>query len=228
MHSGFALSKSGEQCALGGLVVRREAWRLSWRGRFVVSIALAAAFLGFLFGAYPFLTVNNGGRGEVLVVEGWIGGRRVDEAAAAFTRGNYKCVVVVRDLYKGGDKWSSGRYTSDYVAADLVELGVPKESVHLLFCPVVRKDRTYHCALAVREWLDQNGLVIASLDVATLATHSRRSRLLYEKAFGPGVSIGAIAIEDPSYDPARWWASSAGVRDVLSEAIAYVYARVFF
>jgi len=112
------------------------------------------------------------------------------------------------------------------VAADLVEFGVPKESVNLLFCPVVRKDRTYHCALAVREWLGQNGVRVASLDVATVATHSRRSRLLYEKAFGPGVSIGAIAIEDPSYDPARWWASSAGVRDVLSEAIAYVYARV--
>lgn len=136
--------------------------------------------------------------------------------------------MVVRDLYSDGDKWSSGGHSADHIAGDLIQRGVPENLVYTLFCPVVRKDRTYHCALAVREWLGQNRSRIRSLDVATQATHTRRSRLLYEKAFGQSVAVSPIALDDPSYDPARWWGCSAGVRDVLGEAIAYVYARFFF
>lgn len=181
-----------------------------------------------MLGAYPFLAVSDGGEGEVMVVEGWIGGRPIDQAAAAFKRGGYETVVVVRDVYEGGDKWSSGRYSADYVAAGLVRHGVASNQVHTVFCPVVNRDRTYHCALAVRAWLEEQRSTPRSLDVVTLATHARRSRLLYEKAFGSEVEIGAISLPDPSYDAALWWKSSAGVRDVIGEALAYVYARVFF
>ncbi|MCZ7636109.1 MAG: YdcF family protein [Verrucomicrobia bacterium] len=181
-----------------------------------------------VWGAYPFLAVNDGGSGEVMVIEGWIGGRRVDGAATAFHSGKYQTVVVVRDVYQGGDKWSSGSYTADYLSADLVRLGVPKERVLTLLCPVVRKDRTYHCALAVREWLRKAGQCVTALDVVTLAPHARRSRLLYEKAFGDGVAVGVVGIEDPSFDAGRWWRSSAGVREVLGEGLAYLYARLFF
>jgi len=201
---------------------------LSRSGRLLLLILFVAGVIGFMLGAYPFLAVSDGGDGQVLVVEGWIGGRPIDLAAAAFTQGDYSSVVVVRDVYDGGDKWTSGRYSADYVAAGLVQQGVPSNQVHTVFCPVVNRDRTYHCALAVRAWLFEQQLTPRSLDVVTLATHARRSRLLYEKAFGPEVDIGAIALPDLSYDPARWWNSSAGVRDVVGEALAYVYARVFF
>lgn len=213
---------------LGGLIVRREAWTLSRAGKVAVLMALASLLCALGLGIHPFLAANNGGDGEVLVVEGWISMRRVERVVEAFRQGHYRSVVVVRDVYRGANKWTTGRYTADYMAADLVEQGVPKESINLLFCSAVRKDRTYHCALAVREWLEQNQMTIASIDVATMAAHARRSRLLYRKAFGDGVKGGAIAIEDPSYDPARWWRSSSGVRDVVGEAIAYAYARLFF
>lgn len=213
---------------LWGLFVRREAWVISRGGRLAILIGLVAGLVTLMKGAYPFLAVNNGGSGDVLVVEGWISTRRTEQAAKTFQGGRYQSVVVVRDLYSDGDKWSSGRHTADYIAGDLTQRGVPENLVHTLFCPVVRRDRTYHCALAVREWLRQERLRIRSLDVATMATHTRRSRLLYEKAFGQSVAVGAIALEDPSYDPVRWWGSSAGVRDVLGETIAYVYAKLFF
>lgn len=213
---------------LVGVLIRRECWTLSRRAWLLITGLVCATFGLILFGAYPLLAVSDGGQGEVMVVEGWIGSRRIDLASDAFKRGKYQCVVVVRDVYEDGDKWSSGRYTADYVAAGLVEHGVPTNVVHTLFCPVVRKDRTYHCALAVRQWLEQRQLLVKSIDVATLAVHSRRSRLLYEKAFGGEYTIGAIALEDPTYDPARWWRSSAGVREVIGEGIAYIYARCFF
>lgn len=211
-----------------GLVERRERWGLSLRGRIFLAVASIAVGAALLLGVHPFLAVSDGGRGEIMVVEGWIGARRSDRAAAAFKAGRYRSVVVVRDVYEGGNKWTSGRYTADYVAADLVEGGVPSNLVHIVFCPVVRKDRTYHCAKAAREWLTQRGEAPAALDVVTIAAHARRSRLMYQKAFGDAVRVGVVALEDPTYDPGRWWQTSPGVREVSAEAIAYLYARLFF
>jgi hypothetical protein len=211
-----------------GCLVRRECWALSRRGKLVFLMVLPALVMLAGWKIYPFLSVNNGGTGEILVVEGWISTRRVEEAAQAFHRGHYRRVVVVRNVYREGNNWESGRYTADWVAADLVEKGVPKEMIQLLFCPVVRKDRTYSCAVAVRQWLEQHSIPVTSIDVATVAIHTRRSRLLYEKAFGNRVSVGMIALPDVEYDPDHWWRSSEGVREVPFELVAYLYARLFF
>jgi hypothetical protein len=37
-----------------------------------------------------------------------------------------------------------------------------------------------------------------------------------------------IAANDQTYDANHWWRSSNGVRDVMGELIAYVYAVGFF
>ena len=39
-------------------------------------------------------------------------------------------------------------------------------------------------------------------------------------------TFGIIAVEDQDYDSKRWWESSDGVRTVIGEMIAYVYARL--
>jgi hypothetical protein len=36
--------------------------------------------------------------------------------------------------------------------------------------------------------------------------------------------INSLAYPSPFYEPAKWWASSAGFRTITSEAIAYLYA----
>lgn len=212
----------------GGLLVRRERWSLSATGRFLAAAILVGAAFAFLHGLYPFLRVAGGGTGDVLVVEGWISTRRIEAATRAYQQGRYQHVVVVRNIYHEGNKWESGRYTADYVAADLVDQGVPSNAVHVLLCPVVQKDRSYSCALAVREWLAQNQSQVRALDVATLGTHTRRSRLLYRKAFGHAVRVEAVPLDDPAYDPAHWWRTSEGVRDVPFEFLAYLYARFLF
>ena len=37
-----------------------------------------------------------------------------------------------------------------------------------------------------------------------------------------------ISIQNREYDPDRWWESSEGVKETISEALAYCYARLFF
>jgi hypothetical protein len=33
---------------------------------------------------------------------------------------------------------------------------------------------------------------------------------------------------DPEFDPDHWWKTSAGVRGVIGEGLAYLYARLLF
>jgi uncharacterized SAM-binding protein YcdF (DUF218 family) len=94
--------------------------------------------------------------------------------------------------------------------------------------PAVRADRTFTSARALRDFLAAQNPGIHKINVVTVGAHSRRTRLLYEKAFGEGWEVGVIAVPDQNYDARRWYRSSNGVRTILDETIAYVYARFFF
>src|SRR5687767_14904946 len=124
-----------------GLFVRRERWGLSRRGWVLLTFVIVALVFTMVRGTLPFLTVNNGGDGEIMVVEGWISTRRVERAAIAFHRGHYQRVVVVKNVSQEGNKWETGAYTANWVASDLVAQGVPTNKIQLIFCPVVRRDR---------------------------------------------------------------------------------------
>jgi hypothetical protein len=213
--------------SIGGLVVRRECWTLTPLGRLVSVAILAAIVLGSLRVAHPFLAVTDRAQGQVLVVEGWTPEYTAKEAALEFERGGYQHLLVVKGVYDtheaGFDCGTSGQ-----IARLLVRNGVPQRHVHAIYYPSEERDRTYHAALAVKHWLSQHGAAVRSIDVATKGAHARRSRSLYEKAFGPGVRIGVIALRDRAYDPGHWWRSSEGIREVPFQALAYLYARFLF
>jgi uncharacterized SAM-binding protein YcdF (DUF218 family) len=216
------------QQALGGLLVRKERWTLSFRGWLLVSLIVFAAAFTISRGLYSFLAVTSRTSGEILVVEGWIHSDSVEQAATEYKAANYQNVIVVAAVHKVGNKWDSGRYRPEYIADNLVRLGVPGERVHVVFCEVVRKDRTYESARAARRWIHEQGMPIKSIDVVTIGSHARRSRLLFQKVFGSDVKVGVLAMDDREFDPAHWWRSSEGVREVLFEGVAYIYAKFFF
>jgi hypothetical protein len=82
--------------------------------------------------------------------------------------------------------------------------------------------------MALRNWFIQHGGAPKAINLISVGAHARRSRLLFEKAFGGDTRVGVIAVEDRSYDGSHWWKSSAGVRAVLDEMITYSYARFLF
>ncbi len=94
--------------------------------------------------------------------------------------------------------------------------------------PSVSQDRTYSTAIVLRRWLREHGFPAEKVNVMSLGAHSRRTRLLYEKAFGPSTRVGIIAIDNRDFDSARWWRSSQGFRVVTGEVIAWFYAAVLF
>jgi uncharacterized SAM-binding protein YcdF (DUF218 family) len=89
------------------------------------------------------------------------------------------------------------------------------------------RERTYSSAIALRDWF-RDDTPVDTINVVTEGAHARRTRLLYQKAVGRNVTVGIIAVSNPAYNPKQWWRYSDGVREVIGESIAYIYAKFFF
>ncbi len=211
------------------MLTRRERWGLSARGWFALGGLALAAATTFVLGIYPFFAITRRVDAPLLVVEGWVDPYAMKAAAAEFRAGSYARVLVT-----GGPIVGLGGYTSDaetvaYVGAGKLRVaGLPEASVQPVPSRVMARDRTYSSALALKAWCAEHDLVLSRINVVTADVHARRTRLLFEKALGPGVEVGVIAVPHPDYDPARWWRYSQGVRVVVGECIAYLYARLLF
>jgi uncharacterized SAM-binding protein YcdF (DUF218 family) len=212
-----------------GLLTRRERWGLSWRGRLIAALLVVAAGWALLAGIFPFLAVTHRVDTRVLVVEGWVPDAVIQAAIHEFKTGSYERVFSTG----GPIEWSGG-YTSDddttaiWGKGRLIRGGLRPELVEMAPARVVDRDRTFSSAVALRDWLRAHGVFVQSLNLVTEDVHARRSRLLFQKAFGDGVTVGIIAVPNPDYDIRHWWRYSEGVRDVIGETLAYLYARFLF
>jgi hypothetical protein len=212
-----------------GIITRKERCGLSWRGWLLVtSVGLMAAYLVF-WNIHPFLAVTHRAKTNILVVEGWIHKYGIHAAAGEFKNGSYERIFTT-----GGPVEASSGYVNDYqtsasVGADLLKkAGIPDESLKMVPSHVIGRDRTYSSALALRDWFRDHDMAIRDINVLTEDCHARRTRLLYQKAFGKHVVVGIIAVPNLDYNPKYWWRYSDGVREVIGESIAYIYARLFF
>jgi uncharacterized SAM-binding protein YcdF (DUF218 family) len=211
-----------------GLLVRRDRWGLSWPARLVLILVSCLGCIGLLRGAYPFLAISQPVSTDTLIVEGWLPPSMATKLATRYAAQKYHKIVVARGLFRGRTPYESGEYQGKYLAEALVELGIPRDRVHLVFFDSVKVDRTYHSALAVKKWFQERGETIKSMELVTVGPHARRSRVLFQRAFGNETEIGVLALEDDQYDPQHWWRTSAGIREVPFELVAYTYVKFFF
>jgi uncharacterized SAM-binding protein YcdF (DUF218 family) len=214
---------------LWGFFVRKERWGLSWRGWLIVFAAVLLTSFIFLFRIYPFLAVTHRMEANVLVVEGWIHEYAIRAAAEEFRGKSYQRVFTT-----GGPVEGTGGYINDYqtsasVGADLLRKnGLPNEVMQMVPSRVMDRDRTYGSAIALRNWFREHNVPVSGIDVVTEDLHARRTRLLFQKALGHDIAVGIISVPNPDYDARRWWRYSAGVKDVMSETVAYLYAKFLF
>jgi uncharacterized SAM-binding protein YcdF (DUF218 family) len=212
-----------------GLLTRRERWGLSLRGWIVFCGATLSIGLLVFFGSYPFLAVTHPVKAKVLVTEGWIHEGGIRTTVEEFWQGSYEYVLTTGGPQVGSERGASDPNTGASVIADWLNYrGIPKERLHAVPSHVVGRDRTYNSALTLRNWLREQHLQLTSLNIVTESTHARRTRFLYRKVFGNEVAIGVIAAANADYDANHWWRYSEGVRDVIDEGVAYIYATVFF
>jgi hypothetical protein len=189
------------------------------------------AFYIFLVRIYLFLAVTHRVDANILVVEGWVHKYAMRPAVEEFRRGSYQRVFTTGGPVEGIGGYINNYQTAASVGAELLKAnGIPSESVQMVPSRVIDEDRTYASAVALRNWFRGHDLLRRSLNVLTEDVHARRSRLLFQEALGKEVKVGIIAIRSPDYDSRHWWRYIAGVKDVPSETIAYVYvyATLFF
>ncbi len=211
-----------------GLIKRKERWGLTACGWVVMILAVIAGAGIAVVTIHPFLAVTQPVRCDILAVEGWLPDYALEKAIDEFNSNGYRLLVTT------GLPLSRGFYLSEYktcpemAAATLKRLGFDRRLIAVVPALHVRKDGTYASAVSLREWLLDPGLSVKSLDICSLGPHTRRTRLLFKKALGGDIDVGIISFESQDYEPRVWWKTSKGVRAVIDETIAYLYARFFF
>lgn len=212
-----------------GMFTRKERWGLSCRGWLVFLSALLFVALLLLLNVQPFLARTQRIDAKILVVEGWIPEYALHAAAAEFKAGSYQQIFTTGGPIVGTDGYINDFNTSASVGAELLKkAGVPEGFIQMVPSRVAGRDRTYSSAVALRNWFHEHNVTVRSINVLTEDVHARRTQLLFQKAFGHSVTVGIISVSDPDYDARHWWRYSEGVREVLGESIAYLYARIFF
>jgi uncharacterized SAM-binding protein YcdF (DUF218 family) len=219
------LKNSSSRCF--GLVRRREQWSLTWRGWLALLCLLVLTGVVGVRSVHDFLAVAAPVDTTVLVIEGWVPRYSVTSYVARVSK-DYAKIYTVGGATKTD---RSSRDDSDTYAhvlrTRLMRAGVPPEKVQYVPCWNNRRDRTYGTAVAFREWCVTNQVPMTAFNVVTVGPHARRSRLLFEKAF-PDAKVGIIPLTNEEYDADHWWRYSEGVKETLSESMAYLYSRFLF
>lgn len=210
------------------LFTRRERWGLSCQGWVLSVILLLLAAWGFTLNICPFLSVTQRVTSDVLVVEGWLPEHLVQAAADEFDSGGYVQLFTTGGGWSGITRPADDAHTWARVGADrLRAAGIPAAAVRAVPSYITERDRTYASAVALREWLGAHNVHIQRMNVVTEGLHARRTRLLFQKAFGKNVSVGVIGLNSPNDDFKHWWHYSETIREVIGETLGYMYATVF-
>jgi hypothetical protein len=207
------------------LIHRQQKWTLTAQG-WGIAIACATSLIIFTFThIHPFLAVTSPLKADVLVVEGWLPDYAIKQALIEFESGSYRQIITTGGRLERGSYLAEYKNFAELSAATLKALGLEKEKLVAVPAPEVIKYRTYASAAAFRQWLSDSDLKLESINLYTFDVHARRSWLLFKQVLAPKIKVGVISAETREYDPKNWWSSSAGMRSISSETIAYIYAR---
>jgi hypothetical protein len=165
---------------------------------------------------------------RVMVVEGWLPEYALSQAAEEYRNKRYSLLLSTGIKIDKGEFFWQERTYADMGASSMRHLGLDSASVVAVPASGVKADRTYASACALRRWIDSTGRKISRINLVSLGPHSRRSRLLFQKALGSGVAVGVISYQDETYDPCQWWKTSNGFKSTIDEAISYCYTKLIF
>jgi hypothetical protein len=210
------------------LTKRKECTVLIWPVKLIIfAIFLLSIFVIFTQ-ASSFLRLNKPVNGEFLVLDGEMPDYAVKEAIEIFNKSNYNTIVTTGGPLPAGYYISGKSTMAELTYATFLKLGFDSLKIVVIPGRLVQKDRTYTSGISLKKWFNDQNINQAKVDIMAVGCHARRSKNLFQMALGDNYKLGVIAIEDKSYDNKKWWKSSKGFRTVLSESIAFLYAKFLF
>lgn len=210
------------------LLKSRTGRHLTGFGWAVLVSALFAILLATMANLYSFLAPNDPPNGGILVVEGWIHDVALQDAVALYRKGRFSKIACTGGPIETGSYIQPFKSYSEMTAMRLEVLGVPDDDIIVAIADDNTRDRTYQAAAALKETFLARNIEETRLHLVTVGPHARRSRLLFRKALGKDYAIGVSSLDDLAYAPDDWYRCSEGVRSVVGELIAFLYALLLF
>jgi len=207
---------------------RRAIWIPTIWGWLLALAIVAGALLSVGRCIHPFLALDEPVDAPLLVIEGWMAPEELDQAMVRFRNGNYRQVITTGGPVPVNHFFQNPVSYAELARDYLVRRGLKADVVTAVPAPESAQDRTFLSAVMVREQLKRSGQTVAAMNVYSSGVHSRRTRAVYQMAFGPDVRVGILAARPTAYDPEAWWTTSVGAKTVVMEAISWVWTMLFF
>ena len=211
------------------LIRRRKVWVPTLYGWLALTALTVALVLTAGRLIHPFLSPNAPVAGaRLLVVEGWLSTKALDQAIDAYRQGKYQQIVTTGGPAVTRPDLAIEASYAELAARYLQSQGLEEVKITAVPAPASAQDRTFLSAVMVRRWIAAQGLKYDALNLFSEGTHARRSHRLYRAALGPEVEIGILAAHPSGYDPARWWQTSTGAKAVIGETIGWLWTVCCF
>lgn len=178
-------------------------------------------FHSFLYKENPIESGN-------MVLEGWVSTYALPDFVKHYKEKGYKNLIVTGIPMTQYEYASDYNYTSQATIQALIHYGFTDTIYEAAIPQNVYQDRTYSTAVVAKSIFEQHPEWGKSFNIYSMGVHSRRTALLFEKAFGKNYNIGIISHNDRTYIGNMWWRSSVGFRTVTNEILAFFYAKFIF
>jgi hypothetical protein len=208
---------------------RRQVWLPTLWGWLVLLAVIGVVCVLAGRHIYALLAPNDPApRARILVVEGWMSDKELDQAVAVFRRGKYERIVTTGGPIESWVEFYRSSTYAELAASYLKKHGLDSVDVTAVSAPASAQDRTFLSAVKVRDWAARQGLMLEALDVFSAGAHGQRSRRLYRMAFGPKVDVGVLSARPLDYDERHWWRTSVGAKSVVTETIGLLWTICCF
>lgn len=207
---------------------QRLCWLPTIWGVLLAALASMAVGIWLIHNLYAFLAPSDPIGSKILVIEGWLAPEELDQAVQTFKTRGYARVITTGGPVSGWTELCAQGSYAGMAAEYLVRQGIPRQAVIAVPSPASAQDRTYLSAVVLRDWAQQPGNVLHELDLFSSGAHARRSRMLFQMAFGPEVHIGILSARPSDFNPEAWWRTSSGVESMMFQSIGLLWVKLFF
>jgi len=197
-------------------------------GYFTVVLLFALILYLWIANVYRFLTIEKAVATKTLIVEGWVEDYALKNALNYYRKNHFKHLIVTGIPLRQRHNFARFDNTAPLAASVLHSFGF-KDTIFEASIPSnIYINRTYNTAVASRMIFEQHPRWPKSLMIYSVGVHSKRTKRMFDLAFGDAYRIGIVAGEDDTYDSKHFWRTSKGFRTVSNEFVAYLWVCFFF
>jgi len=209
------------------LIKKQHIWLPTPLGLIIITLVLLSSSVFILKNLAHYLAQQQSIKAPILIVEGWISDLALKEVIKHYKTADYKMIITTGGLIKTRNSTKHKTYAGS-AAAYLRNNGLNSINIKSLPTPESAQNRTFLSAVIVRDWLQKQNIKTKQINLYSQGVHARRTKTLYEMAFGKQYRIGINAAKTKEYKLDNWWKSSTGAKYVITEMIGLIWVKCCF